>query len=287
MRRTRSGLILIMILPMILPPPVGRAQDTTAINPARLALVGGVTLGTAIPVHIYQQNAWWQGARTPFKFRNDWSYAMNIDKWGHMYGGYLMSRVFGYALSWSGFSEKSSTLYGSVLGLTYELYVEVEDGFHREYGFSPGDAFANMIGAAIPLAQATFPVLKNFCLKYSYWPSPRYISEIDRGQQRAFIDDYQGMTVWIAMDPHFLMGKELAESVPSWLGVSFGIAARDLDAYGNGTRVLYLTLDYNLSKIRTESSLLRTVFTIIDFIHLPAPGIALYGGELKAGFFYP
>jgi hypothetical protein len=286
--RFNHSAVLFFLVPCILSfPPQTNAQDSSSVKPGRLALVGGVTLATVIPVHIYQQRAWWQGERTPFKFRNDWSYAMNIDKWGHMYGGNLMSRVFGYSLLWSGLSEKSSALYGSILGLTYELYVEVEDGFHKEYGFSPGDAFANMIGATIPLAQATFPVLKNFSLKYSYWPSPRYISEIDQGQQRAFIDDYQGMTVWIAMDPHFLMEKDLAEAVPSWLGISFGVAARDLDAFGNGRRVLYLTLDYNLAKIRTGSSLLRTVFTVIDFFHLPAPGIALDGSKLKAGFFYP
>ena len=83
------------------------------------------------------------------------------------------------------------------------------------------------------------------------------------------------------------MGAELAEAVPAWLGLSFGVAARDIDGSGNGREVYYLTLDYNLSRIRTESGFLRTLFTVIDFIHLPAPGFALEGGKFRVGFFYP
>lgn len=287
MRLHRPVFPFLVILSTLSFHPGTQAQDSSSVNSGRLALVGGVTLATAIPVHIYQAKAWWQGSRAPFRFQNDWTYAMNIDKWGHLYGGNLLSRVFGYSMAWSGMNEKSSALYGSLLGLSYELYVEIEDGFHQNYGFSPGDAFSNMIGAMIPLAQVTFPVLKNFSLKYSYWPSPRYLSEIDQGQQRAFIDDYQGMTVWIAMDPHFLMGTELAEAVPAWLGLSFGVAARDIDASGKGRGVYYLTLDYNLSRMRTESGFLRTLCTVIDFVHLPAPGFALDGGKIRVGFFYP
>jgi len=78
------------------------------------------------------------GAPGSFPFENDWTYALNVDKLGHMYAGYLLSRVFRYSLEWSGFSEHTSTFYGSVLGLSYQLYVEVEDGFHRGTGSVPG-----------------------------------------------------------------------------------------------------------------------------------------------------
>ncbi len=262
-------------------------QDTTRIQPVRLAIVSGVTLGTVIPVHIYQRNAWWQGPRAPFGFVNDWTYALNVDKLGHLYSGYLLSRLFGYTLRWSGFSEEAGTFYGSALGLSYQMYVEVEDGFHKIYGFSPGDAFSNIIGATIPLAQLTFPVLRNFSLKYSYWPSRNYRDELKAGQQRTFIDDYQGMTVWLAMDPHFLMGKELAKVVPSWLGVSFGLAGRDLFIVSKERRVVYFSLDYNLSKIETGSDFLRAVFTAIDFLHLPAPCVMIDGTVVRVGVFYP
>jgi len=284
--RASVAFVLCFLLAATSPLPA-RAQDTSDVNGVRLALVAGVTLGTVIPVHLYQQHAWWQGQRAPFRFENDWAYALNVDKLGHMYAGYLLSRTFGYTLRWSGFSEHASTFYGSVLGLSYQMYVEVEDGFHKDYGFSPGDAFFNMIGATVPLAQSTFPVLQNFSLKYSYWPSSGYLNALQQGQQRVFLDDYQGTGVWLAMDPRFLMGPELSRLLPSWLGCAFGAAARDLDGSGGGRRILSLAIDYNLSKIETGSDLLHALFTVIDFFHLPAPVIRLDGTKIKAGIIYP
>jgi len=276
-----------VILLALLHSPAARAQDTSDVKTGRVILLGSVTLGTVIPVHIYQQKAWWQGPRGPFRFENDWVYALNVDKLGHMYAGYILSRTFGSMLRWSGFSDHASTFYGSALGLSYQMYVEVEDGFHRVYGFSPGDAFFNIAGATIPLAQWTFPVLRNFSLKYSYWPSTQYRDELKAEQAKAFLDDYQGTEVWLAMDPHFLMGKDLSRAVPSWLGIAFGVCARDLNETGGGRRLETLALDINLSKIDTESDLLRAVFTLLDYIHFPMPGIRLDGHVFRAGVFYP
>ena len=279
--------VLLLLVTLLRPSGPGCAQDTSDVKPVRLAIVSGITLGTVIPVHIYQQNAWWQGPRAPFRFENDWVYALNVDKLGHMYAGYLLSRVFRYSLEWSGFSEHTSVFYGSVLGLSYQMYVEVEDGFHRVYGFSPGDALFNILGATIPLAQWTFPVLRNFTLKYSYWPSPGYTSELKTGQGKAFLDDYQGTTVWLAMDPHFFLGRSLSDALPSWLGLAFGVGARDLNESGGGRRQATLALDYNFSRIETGSSFLQALLTVVDFFHLPAPGIRLDGKRVVFGVFYP
>jgi len=281
----RASALLALLL--LLAEGEARAQDTSDVKPLRITMLSAVTLGTVIPVHIYQQNAWWQGPRGPFRFENDWVYALNVDKLGHMYAGYILSRTFKYLLEWSGFSEHTSTFFGSVLGLTYQMYVEVEDGFHRVYGFSPGDAFFNIMGATIPLAQWTFPVLRNFALKYSYWPSTGYIDELKGGQSKAFLDDYQGTTVWLAIDPHFMMGEKLSSAVPRWLGLAFGVGGRDLNEQGGGRRQATLALDFNLSKIETESSFLHGVFTVVDFIHLPAPAIRLDGKRVLFGVFYP
>ena len=286
-RRLRGPVLCAVIGSLALHSSPLRAQDTSDVKPFRLAIFSAVGLGTVIPVHIYQRNAWWQGPRAPFRFENDWAYALNVDKLGHMYSGYLLAKMCGYSLRWSGLSEHASTFYGSVIGLSYQTYVEVEDGFHRVYGFSPGDAFFNMIGATIPLAQWTFPVLRNFGLKYSYWPSSGYRHELAAGQAKAFLDDYQGTTMWLAVDPHFFLGRDLSEAVPSWLGIAFGVGARDLDESGGGRRQATLALDYNFSKIRTESDFLRAVFTLLDFIHFPAPGIKIDGNRVVFGVFYP
>ena len=261
-------------------------NDTTHISGTRLAIISTATVGTLIGVHFYQQNAWWQGPRAPFRFENDWKYALNIDKFGHTYGAYIESKLFKHLTSWVGFNEHASTFYGSVFGLAFQLYVEVEDGYHKEYGFSPGDAFADILGATIPLLQEAVPGMNNFGLKFSYFPSRQFLDDIHHGKSRTMLDDYQGQTFWVSMDPHFFMGDGLKRVVPAWLGVSFGAAVRDLNGAGSGTKAFYLALDYNLSKIETDSDFLRALFRTLDYLHLPAPGIGIEGNRFKVGVFY-
>jgi hypothetical protein len=267
-------------------PGPARAQDTSRINGAKLALAATLTSGTVVAVHIYQRDAWWQGGRAPFHFENDWAYALNIDKFGHAYGSYSLAYLFQYIMTWVGFNRPTSVVGGSMLGLGYQLYVEAEDGFHKIYGFSPGDAITDIAGAMIPIAQETFPVLKNFRLKWSYYPSEEYRNALKTNKGRVFIDDYQGQIYWVGMDPHFIMGEGLSKVIPPWLGLSFGTAVRNLDTGGNGEKIFYLTLDYNFSQIETNSDFLRALFTALDFFHLPAPGFALEGRTFKIGVFY-
>ena len=256
------------------------------VDPLKLSLIGGTTATTIVLVHLYQRRAWWQGERQSFHFENDWVYALNVDKLGHMYGSYVISKVSRSMLSWSGINNLSSRVYGSLMGLAYQLYVELEDGYHRDYGFSPGDAMADIAGAALPLAEEAFPVLQHFTLKWSYMPSKSYRNALHSQKGRVFIDDYEGQTYWLSMDPHFLLSDKLSKSIPQWLGVSLGIGAHALDERGGGERIYALTLDYNFSKIQTECGVLRSLFAALDCFHLPAPGISFQGGNLKFGIFY-
>jgi hypothetical protein len=52
------------------------------------------------------------------------------------------------------------------------------------------------------------------------------------------------------------------------------------------TSEFFLTIDYNFSRIQTDSAFLGTLFRLLDFIHLPAPGIALKHGSVRFGIFY-
>jgi hypothetical protein len=283
-RRQVVAIVLIGVFAVV---RVGAGQDdSTQVIPGRVVLLGALTVGTVTAVHIYQARAWWQGPRAPFRFENDWVYALNIDKLGHAYGAYTLSHLFMYSMDWSGFTHSASVYYGSVLGLAYQLYVEVEDGYHQDYGFSPGDAFSDVIGAAIPLAQERFPVLKNFSLKWSYYPSTEYLDALRGGSGRTFIDDYQGQTYYFTMDPHFLMGDHPPSWIPSWLGVGFGLASRDLQSTEARRRVYIFCLDYNLSRIQTESGFLRSLFTALDHFHFPAPGVVLDGSTVKLRLVY-
>ncbi len=263
-----------------------RRPDSVLVNPSRLAIVGGITAATVVGVHLYQQHAWWQGPRAPFRFENDWDYAMNADKQGHAYGAYLLSHLFGYAMRWSGEDQASSVLYGSMFGLGYQLYVEVEDGFHKDYGFSPGDAIADVAGASVPLLQETFPVLKSFALKWSYFPSKEYLDALKQNQSRVFIDDYEGQIYWYSWTPRAMFDDRSISWLPEWLGLSVGFGARQLYDASLRHRVVAVTFDISLSRIHTGSDFFDGVLTALDHIHVPTPGFIVERGTVTFGIIY-
>ena len=53
------------------------------------------------------------------------------------------------------------------------MYVEIEDGYGANWGFSPGDAIADVVGASYYLGQYYFPVLKHIQPRVSYWPTDK------------------------------------------------------------------------------------------------------------------
>ena len=64
--------------PAVVPPgPVSGFGDSTAIHPARLAIVGGSLLAVMTAIHIYQMNGWWKDNRTSFHFQEDLKYVTN------------------------------------------------------------------------------------------------------------------------------------------------------------------------------------------------------------------
>jgi hypothetical protein len=269
-----------------------QTQDSSTVRTDRLILVGGATATAMVGIHVYQQQAWWDGPNGEFWVVNDWYYSNGLDKLGHMYGSYVLSYGFQFAFKWSGVPEATSVFMGSMLALGFELFVEMEDGFHNIYGFSPGDALADIVGATLPILHWRFPVTKNFQLKWSYWPSAEYLDDLKRDKNRVFIDDYGGQRYWLAVDPHFMMGRELREAVPAWLGFAIGMGLTDPVPPGPEpiknpwTSEYFLTLDYNFAKIQSDSDFLRALFRVLDFIHLPAPGIAIKGGNVRFGIFY-
>ncbi len=268
-------------------PLMSQERDSSQVSPTRLAVFGGVATGTMIGVHLHQQQAWWNGPKGSFWLYNDWKYARGVDKLGHMYGAYVATALFHEGFRWCGFSRRSSLLLGVSAGLALELYVEIEDGFHEIYGFSPGDAMADFLGAGFFLAQETLPVLENFRLKWSYWPSSDLRDGLRRGENRTFLDDYEGQKHWLAVDPHFALGEDLARLIPSWLGVAVGYGVEgSIRERGDAKGVFYIALDYNFRRLAPGDGLLHTLFHAIDFIHLPAPGIAIHESGVRFGLVY-
>ncbi len=245
----------------------------TEINYGMLAGMGAVTLGVGVAVHIYQANAWWKDQRQKFRFVNDWNYALWIDKVGHFFGANLLAHGFSGGLEAANVQSEESAIYSSILSLTFQMYVEIEDGFGAQWGFSPGDAASDFLGAAYYLGQYYYPVLKHFQPRVSYWPSEKFRS--DQHQDGNIIDDYEGQKYWISIRMKEILPNNIAEYWPSFLMLAVGMGVKNLDGAGGGQREFYIAFDFDAETIPLHGKFWTFVKNTLNYQHFPMPGIRI------------
>ncbi len=255
----------------------------------RAAIVGGVLGATVVGLHIYQRNAWWQDQRTSFHFQDDPDYALNVDKAGHFFGGAFGSFLGQKSLEWSGASRETAVWGGFAMGALFELYVEFEDGYARDWGFSPGDAYADVIGAAWPVVQHYVPAASHLQPKFSYFPSKSYRDGIHKGNA---IDDYEGQTYWMGVHVHGLLPRSWQGYWPEWLGLAVGVSVRNMPHFDQEhttatERNLIIALDYDMTKIIPgDSWLLNALKEALNYIHFPAPAIRISPNYIAYGLYF-
>lgn len=244
----------------------------TEINYSILAGMGAVYLGAATYLHIHQANAWWADDRTKFHITNDWHYALAIDKIGHFYGTNIMAHAFSGAFDASNVQAEKSAIYSALAAFSYEMLIEYEDGFGKNWGFSPGDFSADLVGALFYMGQYYYPFLKNFQPRFSYIPT----KEFKEDPNRIIIDDYEGQKYWISMRVKNFLPDKAAQYWPSFLNLSAGMGVRDLDGSGGGQREFYLALDIDAEElIPLEGPFWQFVKNSINYFHFPMPGIRI------------
>ncbi|MEZ4723645.1 MAG: DUF2279 domain-containing protein [Candidatus Kapaibacterium sp.] len=264
----------------------------------------GITATTAafmVSQHIYQSNTIWKD-KAEFKIIEDGQYALYADKAGHIFGGYIMSYAYTEFLSSAGISWELSNILGASIGLTYQTYIEVLDGYGSNFGFSPSDFYADIFGASFFLAQHYVPFLQNFTPKFMYIPADAH-GERKRRPHFAFIDDYSSHTMWMSVNVHNILGEEYNQYWPKWLQLSFGYAVRNLcdpndpnfdctDSYAvngivHGDRKFIIALDYNLAELIPEVGAPFDWFVqSLNYVKFPSPAIE-FGEETKFMLVYP
>jgi len=241
-------------------------------NPSRVATLGAVTVGAGLAINHQMRNAWWSGQRGPFHYREAFEYARNLDKLGHVYGGYLASFIFYRMTNWTGINESRAVWYGASLGLLFQLYIETQDGFSKQWGFERWDALGDFAGAALFVARYYFEPLQYFQMKFSYLPSERFKTRHNASAIESWIDDYEGHTYWVS----FRAGQFAHDhfSAPSWLRL-FNIAGGwSLGPYRTHTE-FYLGLDFNFEALPGSNWLLRRLWEGLDHIRFPAPTVRI------------
>jgi len=248
-----------------------------------------------IALHINQSNAWWKDPAGGWSIKEDLQYARGLDKFGHIFSSYFASSISSDVLFDCGVERKTAVMIGTGMGIAYTLYVEMEDGFAANWGFSPSDAVANFAGAYFYLAQQHIPFLQNFSPRWGYVPV-QWVGGNDINERpKTFIDDYNSTTFWLACNVNNILPTSMDNYWPDWLQISLGYGISNYavnDAAGIPLQVkrkFLIGLDYDWVKIIPESSigLLNYLRQSLNLLRLPGPTLEFGDNGVKFGIFYP
>ncbi len=262
--------------------------DSVRLNKVKLAGALALEAGLWTGSMAYLQYVWYKDYQREdhFTFYNDNRGWLQIDKCGHMFGSYLESYYGYHLLRWAGAKKTPALIFGSTLGVLLQTPIEVWDGLYEEYGFSWGDMVANTMGSALVAGQAMAFDEQVVKMKFSFWPSP-YRAEskgyLGETPARSLFYDYNGHTYWLSMP----LQKIGLHAAPPWLCLSFGYGANGMfrefqnPAFYKGEPVPYreryrqyvLSLDIDLTRIKTRSKFLKGVFQTFFWLKLPFPAL--------------
>ena len=227
-----------------------------------------------------------------FHFFNDNSEWLQMDKFAHTWDAYLISKTVSNCYQWAGYERKKSLIYGIAITGLYQSTIEVFDGFSKEWGFSGGDILANTLGLATFAFQELQWNEQRITLKLSFHQtkySPYRKQLLGENIFENIIKDYNGLTNWVCINPRSFYKSS---GFPTWLSLAIGFGAEGMTggkinpASVNGNsipvfdryRQFYLSVDFDLSRIKTHSAFLSSLFKIINIVHLPAPAIEFRSG---------
>lgn len=256
---------------------------------SRAQLAGYTTLGlyaltSAGLYHLWYSNYDLMG----FHYFNDDGEWLQMDKAGHTFSAYIAGRA-GYSVCrWTGLDEKRSALIGGNLGWVFLATVEVMDGFSRGWGFSAGDMIANTTGSALFISQQLLWHEQRVELKFSFHQSKyaHYRPDLLGSDfKEQFFKDYNGQTLWLSANLHSFLKKD--SRFPAFLNLAFGYGADGMTgAFSNATsyqgniipeftrcRQFYLAPDIDLTKIKTNSRVLKFIFEATRYIKFPMPAL--------------
>jgi hypothetical protein len=259
----------------------------TVVNKKRALAVAGITLGGYGLAYTGMAYTWYrQFPLTKFHFFDDNHEWAQVDKVGHFLGGYQGARGMIALFKWSGLNKTKSALYGSLIGGLAMVPVELLDGFADKWGASWGDIVADVSGGGLAFANEMLWSEQRIQTKVSYHPTPYADARPDLfgDKYTKYLKDYNGHTGWLSCRVHsFLPEGKFKRIYPRWLNLAVGYGANGLlGGYDNGLtpaildreyRQYYLSVDLDLTAIKTRSGALRFIFDLINVVHLPAPAL--------------
>ncbi len=272
------------------------AMDTIHKKRLTWAIIAGSTSYAITSFTLY--DAWYkQYPRSGFHFYDDLMEWEQMDKMGHVYGGYIQTNLVYHMAKWTGLNEKKSMLTGAVSALVFQTTIEMMDGFSTDWGFSWSDFSANLLGIGSFVWQQSRWGEQRIRWKYSLGPRSYPLGSVSGmdPETRAsdlfgnnvlprLIKDYNTHTVWLSVNPSSFQAETW---LPKWLNIAVGYGADNMFGGFNNTwvrdgiqfdafeeayprhRQFYLSLDVDFDKIDTENVVLRTLFDILNLLKVP------------------
>ena len=237
--------------------------------------------------------------KSDFHTINDNSEWLQMDKFGHVFSSYHLGSFGADALKWSGVSKKSKLIYGATLGFVFLSSVEVFDGYSSQWGFSFGDLAANACGTVLYVSQELLWKEQRIVPKFSFHTTKYSGARPDvlgSSFSEQLLKDYNGQTYWLSGNLHLFFKTS---KIPKWLNIAVGYGAdgmingnnQTVDAFSvqnqERTRQFYLSFDADLTKIKTKSHFLKTVFGLFNAIKIPAPTFEITNSQsIKFHYLY-
>ena len=275
-------------------------SDTLNIKRFRGALIAEAVAATGSFVVLNE--VWYKNyPQTSLHLFDDSDEWLQMDKFGHATTAYYMGLSGIEIMKWSGLKGRKRSFIGGSLGLVYLTGVELLDGFSSQWGFSTSDFLANLGGTSLVIGQDLAWQEQRIRLKISahlteyaqYRPNLLGSTFSER-----MLKDYNGQTIWLSGN----IGSFLPDDskFPNWLNVAIGIGGEEMisgsknvpvfyegneiSSEFNRYRQYYLSLDVDLSKIKTKKKWAKTLFTTFGLLKIPFPTLEI---SEKGATFHP
>lgn len=275
------------------------------VNKSKIRTIGIIHAGLYGGSMIGLYNAWYKNyPQSQFHTFNDWEEWRQMDKIGHLYSAYTMSRYSMELWKNTGIDRKKRIWLGGLTGAAYQTIIETLDGFSSEWGWSWGDVGANVLGSATLISQELLWNEQRIQLKTSFHRKVYADDVLNQRSNLIFgkstaercLKDYNGQTYWLSANLKSFFPKS---NIPRWLQISIGTGAEGLfgarenyavDNNGNivfdnrninRIRQWYLAPDIDLTKIKTKHKGIKTMLFILNALKFPAPALELSNGKLK------
>jgi Predicted periplasmic lipoprotein (DUF2279) len=243
---------------------------------------------------------WYDKPNEAFHWFDDNAQWQQMDKAGHAYSAFQLSRLAQGLAQWAGAPPARALAQAPAWGWAALAPIEWLDGRQPGYGASPGDLLANTLGAALYWAQARWLPTADLQAKFAFWPSHLAAARPERlgrhlGQQ--LFKDYNGQTYWLSVGGNWLFGPgrtpaDAGPTPPAPWRLAIGYGAGGL-VYGNpqqnlaqgygGHRRFFVGVDLDWAYVQHWLGLTgpgwQAVFFAAQAYRCPAPALSWATGR--------